>query len=269
MRAGKIRFILSSLLLGACAEPKIDTSSDDRMKASIAEARASLPEAKRSKFDTALQVLFFSGLSFGDVLRQGAAPGVGGIETRVKEALNGKSASDVIAAADSVRKQQEAKEREQALQEIRELEEKKSAADGARQELAKFVVVRSRFYHRHEALGITEPIIELTVRNGTSGPISRVYFVGTLASPKRSVPWLKESFNHQIPGGLEPGEQASWRLSPNMFSEWGRVQAPGDAVLTLEVVRLDGANGAKLYSTMDFTDEDAARLATLRAQFSH
>ena len=54
-----------------------------------------------------------------------------------------------------------------------------------------------------------------------------------------------------------------------MFSEWGRVQAPGDAVLTLEVVRLDGASGAKLYSTMDFTDEDAARLATLRAKFSH
>src|SRR5207245_4603018 len=154
-------------------------SSDDRMKASIAEARASLPEAKRATFDTALQVLFFSGLSFGDLLHQGAAPGVGGIETRVKEALNGKSASDVIAAADSVRKQQEAKEREQALQEIRELEEKKSAVDGARQELAKFVVVRSRFYQSHNALGMTEPIIELTVKNGTTSAVSRAYFVGT------------------------------------------------------------------------------------------
>ena len=258
--------ILCCLLVLACTEPRIDTSTDDRMKASVAEVRASLPEATRSQFDSALQMLAFSEVSLGSILAEGATPGA--LLGKMKDQLEGKSAADVIATADSIRTAHEAKERDQALQEIRELEEQKGKADQARQDLAKFVVVRSRFYTRRDALDMTEPVIELTVRNGTSHPISRAYLMGTLATPGRSVPWLKDSFNYRIRGGLEPGEQASWTLSPGMFSDWSRAHAPGDAVLTVEVVRLDGPDDKPLFSTMDFTDEDAARLARLRAKLA-
>ena len=60
-----------------------------------------------------------------------------------------------------------------------------------------------------------KPIIELTVRNNTGHPVSRAYFEGVLSTPGRSVPWIKDSFNYQISGGLEPNEESTWRLAPN------------------------------------------------------
>ena len=251
----------------ACSQPGIDTSSDEQMKTSIIAVRGSLPNDQRARFDTALQVLAFSQVDLAAVFSQPAAVTAGSLETTVKELLNGRTGAQVIAAADSIMRLREAKEREQALQEIHELEARKDSADRDRRELQKFVVIRSRFYKRPSEFGLPDPTIEMTVRNGTSHAISRAYFVGTLASPGRSVPWVKDNFNYQIRGGLEPSEQASWRLSPKMFSDWGSVKSPNDAVLTVEVVRLDGPEGQKLYSSTDFDDKDALRLAALRAKF--
>jgi len=87
---------------------------------------------------------------------------------------------------------------------------------------------------------MTEADHQLTVRNGTGHPISRAYSRAHTLQPGRSIPWYKDQFNHEISGGLEAGEEASWRLAPNMFSGWGRVTAPSDALFTVEVVKLDG-----------------------------
>lgn len=264
-RVAAVSLILASLI--ACAEPRIDASSDEAMQASIVEVRNSLPGEERARFDEALQVLAFSGVTLENLVAEGLAPGASNVESRLKGSLNGKSATDVIAAADSIQQEREAREREQALQEIGELEVKQLDAEKDRQELAKFEVVRSRFSKRENLLGMAEPLIELTVRNGTPEAISRAYFVGTLASPGRSVPWLRESFSYQIAGGIEPSEQARWRLAPNMFSDWGKVNVPKDAILTVEVVRLDGPEGETLYSSDVFDEDAAARLAELKAKF--
>ncbi len=87
--------------------------------------------------------------------------------------------------------------------------------------------------------------------------------MGTLASPGRSVPWLKEDFNYSIPGGLEPGELADWTLVPNSFGAWGTVKAPKDAILTVEVVRLDGPNGKTLFDSK-FDESKVERLTALK-----
>ena len=250
----------------ACAEPRIDGSSDEAMQTSIADVRNSLSAEEAARFDEALKVLAFSGITLDNLFAEGVAPGSSGLVGRVRESLSGKSATEIIAAADSIQQERTAREREQALQEIAELETEQLSAEMDRQDLAKFEVLRSRF-SKQENFGMTEPRIELTVRNGTSHAISRAYFVGTLASPGRSVPWLKESFNYQIRGGLEPGEQASWRLAPNMFSDWGQVDAPRDAILTVEVVKLDGPDGKTLFSAQLFDEDDAERLAELKAKF--
>ena len=163
--------------------------------------------------------------------------------------------------------EQKARERVQALTEIKELEEKKGRSTAARAELAKLEVLRSRFYKEERNFGGYQPIIELTVRNGTSHAISRAYFVGTLSSPGRSVPWLKEDFNYEISGGVEPGKKVSWRLSPNMFSTWGSIKAPSDAVFTVEVERLDGPDKKALHSARDFTEQDAERLEKLKKKY--
>ena len=188
------------------------------------------------------------------------------MEASVKQALNGKTGEEVIAHAEQLRKDREEKERTQALAEIKELEGKQAKAAQAREKLVAFEVVRSRFYKSSGFLG-DQPVIELTVKNGTATAVSRAHFRGTLASPGRSVPWLRDDFNYEISGGLEPGETATWRLSPNMFSDWGKVEAPKDAVLTVDVVRIDGPDKEPLFDAEGLSEHDSERLAELKAKF--
>lgn len=257
-------FIL--VLLAGCSQPRVDTSSDEKMKESIAEARESLPENRRAEFDRALLTLSMSQVDFAEVFATGKTPDKEAIGSDLKKSLEGKTAEEIIAAADSVIAAQKAKERERALKEIQELIKERDAAKAAAAELAKFEVLRSRFYKERDYFGSFEPRILLRVRNGTKHPISRAYFKGKIASPGRSVPWLEEEFNYPISGGLEPGEEAEWVLAPNQFSEWGRVSAPPDAGLIVIVTRLDGPNGEAVLSTQEFTEEDQARLAALQQE---
>lgn len=258
--------ILSLTILIGCSSPKIGTSSDESMKASIEKVRQSLPKEKKEQFDEALKIIAFDQINLKDIFSTGAE-GIGITEAKMKEALNGKTGNDVIAEAEKIKRERKEKEKLQAIEEIKELEKKKAKAEQARSELANFKVLRSRFYKRKQKFLGAEPIIEVTVKNGTRHAVSRGYFMGTLSSPNRSVPWLKESFNHQISGGLEPGEEATWHLAPNMFSEWGRVDTPKDAIFTVEVEQLDGSNGEALYSTKIFSDEDEKRLTTLKETY--
>ena len=254
------------LFIVGCSDPKIDASSDELMKESIEKVRQSLPEDKRAEFDDALKVLAFSQISLKGLFADGAS-GVRTTEGKMKDALNGKSGEEVIAEAERIKKERKEKEKTQALSEIQELEEKQEKVNSAKNKLAKFEVIRSRFYKKKQEFMGEHPIIELTVKNGTSHPISRAYFKGTLASPNRSVPWLVETFNYRISGGLEPGEEAEWSLSPNQFSEWGTVDAPADAILTVEVEQLDGADGEPLFSSRNFSERDAKRLKKLKEEY--
>lgn len=237
------------------------------MKASVDEVRGSLPEKQRAEFDNALQVVATSEIDFGDLFASGEMPDTAAMANDMRAALQGKTGREVIATADRIVQAQKAKERERALQEIAELHKERSAAAAARGELAKFEVLRSRFYTERDYFGMKEPRITLRVRNGTGRAVSRAYFVGTVQSPGRSVPWLKEEFNYSVPGGLEPGEEATWQLAPYQFSEWGSVDAPADAGLVVAVTRLDGPDGEPLFSTLGFTEEDAARLVALQREY--
>lgn len=257
---------LALALVAGCSEPTIDTSSDDAMKVSSQKVRESLPESKRAEFDEALQILAFSQIDMKDLFAEGAI-GAGGLEGKMRSALDGKTADQVIAEAARIKAERKVREREQALAEIKELEKKRQAAEHAREELEKFQVLRSRFYMKEREFMGKQPIIELSVRNGTNSPVSRAYFEGTIASPDRSVPWHQDTFNYSISGGLEPGEEATWNLAPNMFSGWGKVDVPADAVFTVTVEKLDGPNGEMLYSVRDFGEREMERLAELKSKY--
>ena len=181
---------------------------------------------------------------------------------RVRALLDGMSAADVFAAADSITRETEERSRAQALEEIDELRARQALSEVADLALANVEITRSRFYKREREFLGAEPVIELTVHNGTEYAISRAYFTGRLMSPGRSVPWLDEPFNYEISGGLEPDETASWSLAPNYFSDWGTVDAPPDAVFTVTVTRVDGADGEALFES-DFGDSDRERLEAL------
>lgn len=129
-------------------------------------------------------------------------------------------------------------------------------------------MVKSRFYKHKSGYGRGQPVIELTVKNNTSIAVSRAYFEGTIASPGRSVPWLVKDFNYEIAGGLEPGEEVTWSLSPNMFSDWGTIETSKDAIFTVTVEQLDGSDGESMYSTRAFSEYDQERLQQLKTKYA-
>ncbi len=262
-------FILAfvTLFLVGCSKPTVDTSTDESMKSSIAKVRESLPVDKRAQFDEAIQLMAFSQIDLKSIFAEGVA-GVGNLEGKMKETLNGKTGEQIIAEAAQIKLERERKQKEQALQEIKELEEKRQSSIEAREQLKSFKILRSRFYKRERAFMGKQPIIELTVKNGTSQPVSRAYFAGTIASPNRSVPWHQDTFNYSVPGGLEPGEKATWSLAPNMFSDWGKVDAPADTIFTVIVERIDGADGKALYSSSEFGELEEKRLSELKEKYN-
>ena len=253
--------ILLCLLIVSC-QKKIDGSSEESMKNSIEEINKSLEGDKKEEFQESMQLMMFNGLELSDLMKDGGA------EKKAedfKTRIDGLTADDIIEEGDKIKKEIEKKKKEEAKSEVLELYSARENAEKDKQMLSKFEVVRSRFYVRKKGTyHITkEPIIEITVKNGTKQAISRAYFTGTLASPKRTVPWIKDDFNYEISGGLEPSEEVTWYLAPNMFSDWGEVNAPKDAILTVEVTQLDGANGDELYSTNNFGETEQVRLEEL------
>ena len=164
-------------------------------------------------------------------------------------------------AGNKIIEERKVKIRDQALNEsaeitekIKRLKESKLDSESKKAELHLFKVSRSRF--RFEKNPFSEDVvIELTVKNETKYPVSRVYFEGTLSSPGRSIPWVHDTFNYKIPGGIEVGEEVTWKLTPNMFGEWGKAPRDrDDYVLTVIVLRLDGVDGTSLYDLQSVKD---------------
>lgn len=249
--------------LAACSDPVLDGSSEAAFGESMEKASAALSPGQRNQFHNDVAMLAMGSIDFGSIMA-GKEPDVSG---NMLAQLDGKTAEQVMEEAARVRAERAQRERAQVESEIRELLAKQAGAAEARRQLEQFQVTRSRFFQEPQRFGRPEPIIELDVVNGTQAAISRAYFRGTVASPGRQVPWLSESFNYSIRGGLEPGESASWRLSPNMFSAWGNVSAPDDALFTVKVYRLDGPDGEALYDATGLDDFERSRLKTLQERF--
>jgi hypothetical protein len=235
------------------------------MKESTSAVRDSLPKEKQTEFDEAVRVLAFSQVDMKDIAAA-RATGVD-LEEKVRSSLDGKTAEEVITGAAKIKAERKAREEKQALEEIAELEARLAQSLVARESLKDFEVIRSRFELREQRFSGKQPIIELKVRNGTKHAVARAYFEGTIASPGRSVPWIKDTFNYSISGGLEPGEEAEWSLAPNMFSDWGKVEAPADAIFTVVVTRLDGADGEPIFGGEGLTERQLKRLEELKQKF--
>jgi hypothetical protein len=227
-------------------------SADESLKTSISTIKESLTEQKKEEFEKAVKVLAFSGVT--NIFQAAANPD--GVQQKMKEKLNGKTADEIIAASNDILAARKVKEREQAAKEIEEiktnilaLEKQKSDAEKAKDNLKKFAVLRSRFYYQKSSYR-EEAVIEVTVKNNTEHAVSRVYFDGVLASQGRSVPWVSDSFNYSIAGGLEPGEEVTWKLTPNRFGAWGKAPKDrDDMLLTVSVNRIDGADEKEIFNS--------------------
>lgn len=89
----------------------------------------------------------------------------------------------------------------------------------------------------------TVPSVSFTIRNDTKKAISRIWADAVLTSTGRKVPWIKDSFNYIIRGGLNPGETQRLNLDPGMFSEWATLENRSDYRLSITITRAEDENG--------------------------
>lgn len=254
--------LTSCLMLAGCGDPKVDASTDENMKDSLAKVKASLPADKRAEFEEAMKAIAFADINgLGDLAAVGQT---GALERGIKERVNGRTGDQIIAEGQRVKAEKEARrkarEREQALKEIDELRVKMEG-QGA-DLLSKFVVERASFGKSDEGF-LRENAFELAVSNGTGKAVSRAYFRAILFTPGREIPWVDSEFNYSISGGIESGESATWTTRPNMFSEWSRVPTDrADVLFIVRPVALEGADGRTLASSR-FDADDEKRLRAL------
>ena len=120
-------------------------------------------------------------------------------------------------------------------------------------------VTNARFWYNAQQFGGDEPVISFMLENKGKIAIKRIFMEGTLQTPGRSVPWLKETFNSEVRGGVEPGEKHKFDLAPNRFGEWGKVpkDAVGTAVLTLRLLAFEDSSGQKVGDESEFLTKRA------------
>ncbi len=172
-----------------------------------------------------------------------------------------------LPAPDAVKRGFEEAERESDLKALDELRSQKTEYDKKLAALKGFQVLRANFSKEEDSIGMTKPVIELTIQNDTEHSVKRASFRGVLASPGRAIPWIDDTFNYEISGGVEPDEKTTWRLAPNMFSDWGKVEIRPDAKFTVTVTRLEGPDGEELFGEAHFGEHDEKRLAELEKKY--
>ena len=257
---------LSALVLVGCSDPKVDTSSMPAAVVSIEKVRESLPTYKRDEFDTALKIIAmssFNGIDLFNPQRMNAAE----IAESANAYMHGLTGDEIIERADKMLRQRRAREREQALRTLNRLEAKQDSAQRAQEHLAQISIDNARYYISTSPYGALEPVIELTVTNGSDHAVAELMLHGVLKSPNREVAWVDETFYYVISGGLAPGESATWSLAPNRFGPWGNDQIPRNAALTLTLLGVNNSKGEPLWDAPALTDNEAERLEELRAEY--
>lgn len=261
-------FVLSALLTACFGEPRIDGSNRAAYERSYAEMRAALPFEQRFRLDTAVMVVSLEDLDFEDPLAVQVRledPIGEALAPRSLERLDGRTAAELIALSDSLRAAAESTWRRRVEDEIAALEARRDSAAAIQARLEAFRVRRARIQTEEGAQG-REVIIELTVTNDTPARVTWARFLGSLDSDGRNAPWVRDAFEHRPASGLAPGATTTWRIRANRFGQWRwAAGAPRQAVLTVTVTDLEGADGRPLFGDARWGSTDQARLEALRA----
>lgn len=189
----------------------------------LAEARERLPEDERADFDKSAKAMGVTDANFGEFMSE------------MKEA--GKR---IEAHAAELR--QRKKEHEDALVKLRALS------------------ISGVSLEPRDGSPLSTNTIHFTAKNGLSSAVARVYIKAEYKTPGRAVPWAVGEFQAGIPGGLEPGESRKIKHSAS-FDALGSAKVQPGAVLSLQVVRADGADGKSLFAEplSDFEEAMASK----------
>ena len=272
---------ITLLLFVGCAAPELDLSSEDSAKKSMEAFHRALGDDGMKEFKSALSGLFVDAVAFQMKNAFTGKPfSEADIEVESKkliEKLHGKTSDEILAEGKILKEelkayeeQLEAKRKEleriQALAEIEEIRARFEDTQQLQAQFEKFSVISSKFYISTDSF-IKEPVIEIKIKNNNEFPVTSMEFQGALTSPGRDTPWLEDTFSYEISGGLEPNEEAHWKLAPNMFSDWGKVEMRSDMLLTLRVIGCEKSSGEGL-KISETTEDDKERLEQLLTLFS-
>lgn len=127
----------------------------------------------------------------------------------------------------------------------------KGRADEA--QLAKLVILGTRWFEHASSSKNSGPRVDITVRNDLDTRVAKVEFHGVLTSPDREGPWIDDMLTHVPLGRFEPGDEDTWTIVSRLPARW-RVRAPDGASLALTPVRLWGPKEALLYDVSALED---------------
>ena len=233
--------ILCCLLLAGCIfDPTFDMSSWENYQTSLAAVRAGLGADDLRRLDIALKYLAIENTlrAQADVqMASNVASAAGRLNpssmlVQLRPKINGKSAARII--------------RDLTIKLDAEIPLAEARLQSAKNESVE--VTAPQYYWRTSGR-VEQPAIEFNVFNGGQAAISRIYFRVVLTTPKRSIPWVKQDYIEAFKGGLEPHEKRKISLQP--WGDWSDPQLRylPDAVLKVDVLNYEDANGQRMVGT--------------------
>ena len=267
--------LVALIVLAGCSGPmdtRIDASTPETYQKGLQAIKSKLPPDELKKFEDALTIVAFNDIipKDGGLLGMLAAAGnPEKLQGQMLADVNGKTPREIIATAASIRKGRAESELKSVNDEIATLEKQKADAAKSGTLLDKIAISDAKYYWSKNAY-LPQPVIDFKVTNNTGVSLSRIYYHGVVSTPGRSVPWVDEGFNNEMPGGLEPGESKRLQLSPNMFSNWGprETKDRNDLVLVVTAVNVESIDKKKLVAAFDKADADRlAKLNDMKKEF--
>jgi hypothetical protein len=241
--------ILAVVIIGILniTKPRIDTSTDEKMKTSVENLKDSLNDDQKKKFEQAVTYIAWDGLTLGDIMSSDDTI------KKIKDKFKNKSYDDIVEDAKKIVKKQ-----------IANLNNEKTASEAAKKSLEAIVVEKTTLTTDSSGF-MPRRILYLMVKNNTGQTLSTIAFNIKTFSPGREVPYLNDDFKYEIPGGIQSGERLEWQLQPNTFlnDEWNRDVPNG--IIKIKAVACADANGNMLFQ--DTWDEDKVKQLKLLEEF--
>lgn len=193
----KIVFLLIlSLILQGCGDKKVDSSSDESFRTSVESVKRELSDDQRKKFEEAVQAMAFS--EIGNIFQAAADPE--GVQRRINDKLNGKTASQIIAEGEAVIEQRRASVRDKTKNE----EEIAAKNESLLNCINSHVVFRNPRFE-----GTDGQWFKVDVTNNLSWAIRGYHVTYLIKGDNRSSPIKEDDIFMEISGGIEPGETKS------------------------------------------------------------
>jgi hypothetical protein len=191
MKQTTILLLLSILLFTSCSKERIDSSTSDTFKKSVAKLSADLSLEEKKVFKKAIMHLFKSQSKSKNPL----------------EAFHNKSVNEILSIykkADDIRKEQ----RHHRVKDLKKFIQ--TYQNGINpNELQKFIVTNASIKkeNNHHSNMVK---MQLKVHNKSDKTIYRISFVGHVTSQGEPTPWATEIFKYTLKDGIKANQTADW-----------------------------------------------------------